>query len=84
MSPAPEANVRELEEKIRALASINQNLSEQIAYLSDLYMTTDAEKRRLDRRYHVVRPVALVKKLLRPYEKRRERIRIERGLRERG
>jgi hypothetical protein len=84
MSPTPEAKVRELEEKVRALGRINQNLSEQIAYLSDLYMTTDAEKRRLDRRYLVVRPVALVKKLLFLYEKRRERIRLERGLRDRS
>ncbi len=83
MSPEPESDRHELEERIRALARINQNLCEQIAYLSDLYMTTDAEKRRLDRRYLVVRPVALVKKLIFLYGKRRERIRIERGLHER-
>jgi hypothetical protein len=70
----------EYEEKVATLARLNHDLCEQIAFLSDLSMTTDTEKRRLDRRYLVVRPVALMKKVLFLYRKRRERIRLERGL----
>jgi hypothetical protein len=71
----------EYEEKVATLARLNHDLCEQIAFLSDLSMTTDTEKRRLDRRYLVVRPVALMKKVLFLYRKRRERIRLERGVR---
>jgi len=72
---------RELEEKVRVLARLNRDACRQIAYLSDVCMITDTEKRRLDRRYLVVRPMALVKKAIFLYRKRRDRIRLERALR---
>ena len=61
-------------EKIRTLERINKNLGEQVEYLSELYMMADSEKRRLERRYLVVRPFALVKKAIFVFrEKRRLR-----------
>jgi len=51
-------------EKIRTLERINKNLGEQVEYLSELYMMTDSERRRLERRYLVVRPFALVRKMI--------------------
>lgn len=51
-------------EKIRTLERINKNLGEQVEYLSELYMITDSERRRLERRYLVVRPIALLKKMV--------------------
>ena len=61
-------------EKIRTLERINKNLGEQVEYLSELYMMADSERRRLERRYFVLRPFALVKKAIFVFrEKRRLR-----------
>ncbi len=58
-------------EKIRTLERINKNLGEQVEYLSDLYMMADGERRRLERRYLVVRPIALVKKAVLVFKEKR-------------
>jgi hypothetical protein len=67
---------RELAEKVRTLERLNANLHGQIAYLSGMLWMTDMEKRRLERKYLVVRPVALVKKLIFLYRQRQERKRL--------
>jgi hypothetical protein len=67
---------RELQEKVRTLEKLNANLEGQIAHLSGMLWMTDMERRRLDRRYLVVRPVALVKKLIFLYRQRQERKRL--------
>ena len=59
MRPEPE---NDGPERIRTLLRINRNLSEQVEYLSELYMLADNERRRLERRYLVVRPFAFVRK----------------------
>jgi hypothetical protein len=58
-------------EKIRTLERINKNLGEQVEYLSELYMMADSERRRLERRYLVVRPFALVKKAILIFKEKR-------------
>lgn len=58
-------------EKIRTLERINKNLGEQVEYLSELYMMADSERRRLERRYLVVRPFALVKKAILVFKEKR-------------
>jgi hypothetical protein len=66
--------LEDAEEKIRTLERISKNLGEQVEYLSELYMMTDYERRRLERRYFVLRPFALVKKAIYVFrEKRRLR-----------
>jgi hypothetical protein len=75
MSPEGDAH-RELTEKIRTLERLNADLSGQIAHLSGMLSMTDMEKRRLDRRYLVVRPIALMKKIAFLYRQRRERKRL--------
>jgi hypothetical protein len=67
---------RELEERIRTLERLNADLSGQIEHLSGTLFMTDMEKRRLERRYLVVRPVALVRKIVFLYKQRRERKRL--------
>jgi len=78
MQPDAERRLSEAEEKIRTLERINRNLGEQVEYLSDLYMTTDSEKRRLERRYFVARPFALVKKAILVFKEKRRLKRIAR------
>ena len=58
-------------EKIRTLERINKNLGEQVEYLSELYMMADSERRRLERRYFVLRPFALVKKAIFVFKEKR-------------
>jgi hypothetical protein len=67
---------RELVERIRTLERLNADLSGQIEHLSGTLFMTDMEKRRLERRYLVVRPVALVRKIVFLYKQRRERKRL--------
>ena len=66
------------EQKIRTLERINKNLGEQVEYLSELYMMADSEKRRLERRYLVVRPFALVKKAFFVFREKRRLARLAR------
>ena len=67
---------RALQEKVRTLEKLNANLTGQIAHLSGMLWMADMERRRLDRRYLVVRPVALVRKLIFLYKQRQERKRL--------
>lgn len=67
---------RELAEKVRTLERLNENLHGQIAHLSGRLWITEMERRRLERKYLVVRPVALVRKLIFLYKERRERKRL--------
>jgi hypothetical protein len=78
MKPDAERRPRDVEEKLRTLERINKNLGEQVEYLSDLYMRSDAEKRRLERRYFVVRPIALVRKAIFVFREKRRLKRIAR------
>jgi hypothetical protein len=75
MNAGPDES-RELAEKVRTLERLNENLEGQIAHLSGRLWMADMERRRLDRRYLVVRPVALVKKLIFLYKQRQERKRL--------
>ena len=63
---------------IRTLERINRNLGEQVEYLSDLYMRSDSEKRRLERRYLVVRPFAALKKAIVVFKEKRRLKRLAR------
>jgi hypothetical protein len=65
-------------EKIRTLERINKNLGEQVEYLSELYMMAESERRRLERRYLVVRPFALMKKAIFVFREKRKLRRLAR------
>jgi hypothetical protein len=78
MANDADRGLEDAREKIRTLERINKNLGEQVEYLSDLYMTTDSEKRRLERRYLVVRPFAAVKKAVFVFREKRRLKRIAR------
>lgn len=78
MPHEPEERTDPATEKIRTLERINRNLGEQVEYLSELYMIADSERRRLERRYLVVRPFALVKKAIFVFREKRRLKRIAR------
>ena len=72
------AHDRDALEKIRTLERINKNLGEQVEYLSELYMITDRERVRLERRYLVVRPFALCRKIVLVWRDKRKARRLAR------
>ena len=71
MAHDAEARGDDASERIRTLERINKNLGEQVEYLSELYMMSDSERRRLERRYLVVRPFALLKKAIFVFREKR-------------